>query len=385
MKIINNEVVNNKKILLRVDYNVDLDDKREIISDFRIRASLPTINFLIANNAQKIIIISHLGRPKGKDENLSLKPIAEHLSHLLKKEVVFIDDCIGDQVRQKIESNEDKKIFLLENLRFYEGEEKNDETFAKELAKLADVYVNDAFGVCHRLNASVAAITKFLPSYAGLLLEKEVNNLLRLKEKVERPFVVVLGGAKISTKLPVIKKFLEIADYILLGGGLANTVGEAWGFNVGKSLVEKEMLEEAKALGSSKAELILPGDFVVAFSFEDKKGMTREMGEIKNNEIIVDIGPVATKFFVNTIKNAKTILWNGPMGYWENKKFREGTEKVAKAIAQNKNFTVVGGGETLTVVEDLKLFDKYSFVSTGGGAMLEFLSEDSLASLKLLE
>jgi len=385
MKIINNEVVNNKRILLRVDYNVDLDDKGKIISDFRIRASLPTINFLLANNAKKIIIISHLGRPKGKDKNLSLKPIAEHLGRLLKKEVVFVDDCIGDQVRQSIESNEDKKIFLLENLRFYEGEEKNDEAFAKELAKLADVYVNDAFGVCHRLNASVAAITKFLPSYAGLLLEKEVNNLSRLKEKVERPFVVVLGGAKISTKLPVIKKFLEIADYILLGGGLANTVCEAWGFNVGKSLVEKEMLEEAKALGSSKAELILPGDFVVAFSFDAKKGMIREMGEVKNDEIIVDIGPVATKFFVNTIKNAKTILWNGPMGYWENKKFREGTEKVAKAIAQNKNFTVVGGGETLTVVEDLKLFDKYSFVSTGGGAMLEFLSEDNLASLKLLE
>jgi 3-phosphoglycerate kinase len=370
---------------LRVDYNVDLDDKGKIISDFRIRASLPTINFLLANNAKKIIIISHLGRPKGKDKNLSLKPIAEHLGRLLKKEVVFVDDCIGDQVRQSIESNEDKKIFLLENLRFYEGEEKNDEAFAKELAKLADVYVNDAFGVCHRLNASVAAITKFLPSYAGLLLEKEVNNLSRLKGKVERPFVVVLGGAKISTKLPVIKKFLEIADYILLGGGLANTVCEAWGFNVGKSLVEKEMLEEAKALGSSKAELILPGDFVVAFSFDAKKGMIREMGEVKNDEIIVDIGPVATKFFVNTIKKAKTILWNGPMGYWENKKFREGTEKVAKAIAQNKNFTVVGGGETLTVVEDLKLFDKYSFVSTGGGAMLEFLSEDNLSSLKLLE
>jgi len=385
MKVINKELVNNKKILLRVDYNVDLDNKGKIISDFRIRASLSTINFLMANNAKKIIIISHLGKPKGKDNNLSLKPIAEHLSSLLKKEVVFIDDCIGDKVRKTIELNENKKIFLLENLRFYEGEEKNDESFAKELAKLADVYVNDAFGVCHRLNASVAAITKFLPSYAGLLLEKETNNLLRLKAKVERPFVVVLGGAKISTKLPVLKNFLEIADCILLGGGLANTVCQAWGFSVGKSLVEKEMLKEAKELGSGKAELILPGDFVVAFSFNDKKGMIREIGEVKDNEIIVDIGPIATKFFVNTIKNAKTILWNGPMGYFENKEFKKGTEKIAKAIAQNKNFTVIGGGETLVIAEDLKLLDKYSFVSTGGGAMLSFLSDENLPSLELLE
>lgn len=383
MNIINSEVVSNKKILLRVDYNVDLDKEGKILSDFRIRQSLETIKFLL-KKSKKIIIISHLGRPEGKDKKLSLEPIAKHLEKILKHKIIFVDDCIGQRVKDTID-NSKETIFLLENLRFYKEEENNDESFAKKLAELADVYVNDAFGVSHRLNASVAAITKFLPSYIGFLMQKEIENLSKVKNNADHLFVIVLGGAKISTKLPLIKAFLDKADYILLGGGLANTIWKAWGFNVGKSLVEEKMIEEAKSLGSQKAELILPGDLVVASDFGAKESKVKEIGEIENKDIIVDIGPIAAKTFADIIKNAKTVLWNGPMGYWENKEFREGTKKIAKAIAQNKNFTVVGGGETLTVVEDLKLLDKYDFVSTGGGAMLDFLTSDDLPALKVLK
>jgi len=385
MKFITSLNPQNKKVLLRVDYNIDLDEKRRIVNDFRIRASLPTIKFLLDKNAKKIIIVSHLGRPKGRDKKLSLAPIAENLQKLLKQKVVFIDDCIGERVKNEIEKNEKDKIFVLENTRFYSEEEKNDKNFAKKLAELAEVYVNDAFGVSHRLNASVAAIVNFLPSYGGLLLQKEIINLSHLKEKAERPFTVILGGAKISDKLPTINKFLNIADYILIGGGLANTIWKAWGFNVGKSLVEKEKIVEAKMLGSKNAELILPGDFLVAPSFKAKKGVERQIGKIKNNEIIVDIGPIAIQTFCKLINAAKTILWNGPMGYWENKAFREGTKKIAEAIAKNKNFTVVGGGETLIAIEELKLSENYSFVSTGGGAMLEFLAGNNLPAIALLE
>jgi len=384
MKTINSQIVKNKQVLLRVDYNVDLDRSGKIISDFRLRASLPTINFLLKNKAKKIIIISHLGRPEGKNKKLSLLPITKHLEKLLNQKIIFIDDCVGKKVKEIIETSEEK-IFVLENLRFYKEEEKNDKNFAKQLAQLAEIYVNDAFGVCHRLNASVGAITDFLPSYGGLLLEKEVKNLQKLKKNIKHPFGVVLGGAKISTKLPIINEFLDIADYILLGGGLANTVWKAWGFEVGNSLIEKEKIAEAKKLGSRKAELILPGDFIVASSFKSSKGKLKEIENINKKDIIVDIGETSTKVFCQLIKSAKTILWNGPMGYWENKNFQTATIKIAKAIAQNKNFTVVGGGETLIVIEQLKLIDKYSFVSTGGGAMLEFLAKDNLPALKFLK
>jgi phosphoglycerate kinase len=384
MKRINSQIVKNKQVLLRVDYNVDLDKKGKIISDFRLRASLPTINFLLKNKAKKIIIISHLGRPEGKDKKLSLLPIAKHLEKLLNQKIIFIDDCVGKKVKEAIELSEEK-IFVLENLRFYKEEEENDKNFAKQLAQLAEIYINDAFGVCHRLNASVGAITNFLPSYSGLLLEKEVKNLQKLKKNIKHPFVVILGGAKISTKLPIINEFLDIADYILLGGGLANTIWKAWGFEVGKSLIEEEKIPEAKKLGSRKAELILPGDFIVASSFKSSKGKLKEIENINEKDIIVDIGETSAKVFCQLIKSAKTILWNGPMGYWENKNFQTATIKIAKAIAQNKNFTVVGGGETLIAIEQLKLIDKYSLVSTGGGAMLEFLAKDNLPALKFLE
>lgn len=384
MRFLTEAKVKNQKVLVRVDFNVDLDEKGKILSDFRIRAVLPTLNYLKQQGARKIILISHLGKPQGREEKYSLRPIAECLTKLLREKVIFLPDCKGKLIQETIENSSDT-FFLLENLRFYLEEEANDKKFAQELAKLADFYINDAFGVCHRKNASVVAITEFMRSYAGFLLEKEIKNLSRLLTNYQRPLVLILGGAKISTKLPLIKRFLEKGDFILIGGALANTILKAWDFKVGRSLVEKEMLEEAKNLGSQKAELILPGDFLVGEDFKTFQVKTRGLGEVKNKEIILDIGPIALKTYCQIIKEARTIIWNGPMGYFENPLFSKGTEEIARAISQSKAFKVVGGGETLIILEKLQLLEKMDFVSTGGGAMLEYLSGQKLVGLKALE
>lgn len=384
MRFLTEAKVKNQKVLVRVDFNVDLDEKGKILSDFRIRAVLPTLNYLKQQGARKIILISHLGKPQGREEKYSLRPIAECLTKLLREKVIFLPDCKGKLIQETIENSSDT-FFLLENLRFYLEEEANDKKFAQELAKLADFYINDAFGVCHRKNASVVAITEFIRSYAGFLLEKEIKNLSRLLTNYQRPLVLILGGAKISTKLPLIKRFLEKGDFILIGGALANTILKAWDFKVGRSLVEKEMLEEAKNLGSQKAELILPGDFLVGEDFKTFQVKTRGLGEVKNKEIILDIGPIALKTYCQIIKEARTIIWNGPMGYFENPLFSKGTEEIARAISQSKAFKVVGGGETLVILEKLHLLEKIDFVSTGGGAMLEYLSGQELIGLKALE
>jgi len=385
MQFIGETDVKNKKVLLRADFNVDLDENGKILSDFRIRAVLPTIDYLFQNGASRIIIISHLGKPKAGDEKLTLKPVGEKLQQLLGKPVVFLDDCRGEKIKKAIGEAANSSTILLENLRFYPEEENNDNNFAKELASLADIYVNDAFGVCHRLNASVAAVTKFLPSFAGLLLKKEIENLNKVMAGFERPLVLILGGAKISTKLPLIKKFLGMADYVILGGALASTVLKAWDFEVGESLVETRMLKEAGSLGSNRAELLMPGDFLVADSFEGKVFKKRIMGEVKENEIILDIGDDSIRTFNQIIKEAKTIVWNGPMGYFENPLFKNGTEEIAKSISQASAFSVVGGGETLIVLEKMNLMEKISFVSTGGGAMLQFLSGEEMPGLLALK
>jgi len=385
MQFIGETDVKNKKVLLRADFNVDLDENGKILSDFRIRAVLPTIDYLFQNGASRIIIISHLGKPKAGDEKLTLKPVGEKLQQLLGKPVVFLDDCRGEKIKKAIGEAANSSTILLENLRFYPEEENNDNNFAKELASLADIYVNDAFGVCHRLNASVAAVTKFLPSFAGLLLKKEIENLNKVMAGFERPLVLILGGAKISTKLPLIKKFLGMADYVILGGALASTVLKAWDFEVGESLVETRMLKEAGSLGSNRAELLMPGDFLVADSFEGKVFKKRIMGEVKENEIILDIGDDSIRTFNQIIKEAKTIVWNGAMGYFENPLFKNGTEEIAKSISQASAFSVVGGGETLIVLEKMNLMEKISFVSTGGGAMLQFLSGEEMPGLLALK
>jgi len=373
--------VKNKKVFVRVDFNLDLDKDGNILSDFRVRAVIPTIQFLLEAGADKIIIASHLGKPNGKEEKLSLKSIAGYLGGLLEKNILFLDDCIGEKTKQEINSSSTGSIILLENLRFYEGEEKNDEEFSRQLADLADVYVNDAFGVCHRSSASVVAITKFLPSYAGLLLEKEIENLKKVKNDFIKPLVLIFGGAKISTKLPLIKKFSEKADNILLGGGLANTVLKSRGGEIGKSLFEPELLLEAGGLSEN---IIMPTDFLVGNSLEDTQARIVDIGRVANNDLILDIGPNSLNNFINIIQSAKTIIWNGPLGYFENSIFAKGTDGIIKAMSESQAFSVVGGGETLLALEKTKAFDKMGFVSTGGGAMLSYLSDEEMPGLKFL-
>jgi len=382
MKSVELADVKNKNIFLRVDFNIDLDEKGNILSDFRIKAVIPTIQFLLSAGAAKIIIASHLGKPKGRDEKLSLKLIAEYLGKLLNQPVVFINDCIGERVKKEVADAPVGSIIILENLRFYEGEEKNDDGFAEQLAGLADVFVNDAFGVCHRENASVAAITRFLPSYAGLLLKKEIENLNKVKDNFEKPLVLILGGAKISTKLPLINNFLSKADKILLGGGLANTVLKSRGKEIGKSIFEPELLTEAQKLNAEN--IVMPRDFLIGNSLEDGQARVTLAENITINDWILDIGPNALEDFSSIIGQAKTIIWNGPVGYLENPVFSQGTNKIIEVIAKSQAFSVVGGGETLLALEKNKNFDKMRFVSTGGGAMLSYLSGEEMPGLKYL-
>jgi len=382
MKSVKSTDIKNKKVFLRVDFNVDLDEKGNILSDFRIKAVIPTIQFLLSADVGKIIIASHLGKPKGKDEKLSLKSIAEYLGKLLNQPVVFVDDCIGEKVKLEIEKSPLQSIIVLENLRFYEGEESNNIDFAKELANLADIFVNDAFGVCHRENASIVAITNFLPSYAGLLLEKEIENLDKFNNNFEKPLVLILGGAKISTKLPLINKFLDKADKILLGGGLVNTILKANGKEIGQSIFESELLKEAQKLNAEN--IIMPNDFLIGKSLDDNQARAVLAGNVNINDWILDIGPETLNNFVKIISNAKTIVWNGPVGYSENPVFRQGTNKIIEAIVSSQVFSVVGGGETLLALEQAKVLEKISFVSTGGGAMLSYLSGEEMPGLKYL-
>ena len=382
MKSVKSTDIKNKKVFLRVDFNVDLDEKGNILSDFRIKAVIPTIQFLLLAGVEKIIIASHLGKPKGRDEKLSLKSIAEYLGKLLDQPVVFVDDCIGEKVKLEIEKSPLQSIIVLENLRFYEGEESNNMDFAKELANLADIFVNDAFGVCHRENASIVAITNFLPSYAGLLLEKEIENLDKFNNNFEKPLVLILGGAKISTKLPLINKFLDKADKILLGGGLVNTILKANGKEIGQSIFESELLKEAQKLNAEN--IIMPNDFLIGKSLDDNQARAVLAENVNINDWILDIGPETLNNFVKIISNAKTIVWNGPVGYSENPVFRQGTNKIIEAIVNSQAFSAVGGGETLLALEQAKALEKISFVSTGGGAMLSYLSGEEMPGLKYL-
>jgi len=384
MKFVSEAEVKNKKVLLRVDFNVDLDESGKILSDFRMRAALPTINYLIENGASKIIVVSHLGEPQGRDVKLSLRSVAERLSQLLNKPVSFLADCIGEEIKKEIGQASDAAVLLLENLRFNPEEKNNDDKFAQELASLADIYVNDAFGVCHRNNASILAITKFLPSFGGLLLEKEINNLNKVMVGATKPLVLILGGAKVSTKLPLIKNFFGLADKILLGGVIANTFLKANNFAVGQSLVENEMISEAAQIGSAKTELVLPGDFLVGESTSAPKAIVRRLGAVRDKEWILDIGPASIMMYADIIQKAKTIIWNGPMGYYENPVFGESTKKVIEAIAGSSAFSIIGGGDTLTALEKSGLLEKISFVSTGGGAMLAYLAHEEMPGIKAL-
>lgn len=387
MKILQDADVRNKIVMLRVDFNVTVESGK-VTEDFRMRAVLPTIYYLLQNGARKVLCVSHLGRPNEKpNAEYSLAPVSKHLSNILSEDVEFVDDCIGEGARARIEES-GKRIFVLENLRFYKGEEENSDEFARALASGADIFVQDAFGVLHRAHASTVALPKILPSYAGLLLEKEVSVLASLLKDPNRPFTALMGGAKISTKIPVIQKFLEIADNVCLGGALANTALKAKGMAVGKSLVEERMVEITKNIEFTDTRLHLPVDVKVAKDKEAVDGIEiKGVGNVKDDELILDIGPDTETLFGKVIEKSHTILWNGPMGYIENEKFQEGTRRIAKDIAKASPhaFTVVGGGDTYLTLERLGIMDKVGFVSTGGGAMLDFLANGTLPGIEALK
>ncbi|MFA5392321.1 MAG: phosphoglycerate kinase [Candidatus Paceibacterota bacterium] len=391
-------IVRNKRVLVRVDFNVDLDEEGNVIDDFRIQKTLPIIKFLKEKGAEKIILISHLGQPEKNDfwtEKFTLKPIADYLEKTLKEEIQFCFLKDFKEIKEMIDKSEKGAIWLLENIRYYEGEEKNDRDFARAISQLGDLYINEAFSVSHRETATICAITEFLPSYPGFLFEEEIKHLDNIITNLKPPVVIILGGAKVEDKLPLIESFSLKADWILIGGVMANTILKAWNFEIGDSLYEEKMIEKAKILGSQKAELMLPGDFLVLAQNQQKKN--RELGQVEKGDNILDIGSVAAYTFGKIIKKAATIFWNGPMGKIEDKRFEDGTKAIIEAILENKTAKIViGGGDTLMafkvlkptyMVQNTRLRGQADdrFFSTGGGALLKYLIEKSLIGLKALK
>lgn len=382
--------VRDKRVLVRVDFNVPVDLKTgAITSDSRIRAALPTIKYLIEYGA-KIILCTHFGRPEGRVvEELRVKPIALRLSQLLKLPVVTTSDCIGPEVENAVRNLKRGDILLLENVRFHAEEETNDPSFAKALASLADIYVNDAFGAAHRAHASTVGVAKYIPAVAGLLMEKELEILEKILTLPERPFAALLGGAKVSDKIGLIQNILPKVDFLLIGGGMAAVFLRASGHEVGASLVETDKIDAALAIirkaDQSGVSVWLPKDVVVAKDI--KQGTvcrTVLVTEIPPDEYIVDIGPETVEAFSQQLKGCRTVFWNGPMGIYEVPEFARGTEAIAKILASIPATTVIGGGSTAEVVEDLGLADKMSHVSTGGGASLKFLEGKNLPGVEVL-
>ncbi len=388
MKYIDELDIQNKRVLLRVDFNVSLNPDHSIANDERIRQTIPTITYLSKNNNQ-LIIVSHLGRPEKRDPEFSLRKVAADLASLLpRNSVVLVDDFLTQ--KDIFLTQQASQILLLENIRFYPGEEENDPDFSHELALLADIYVNDAFSVSHRIAASIVGVTSFLPSYGGLLLKKEVSSLSRLTNNPEKPFVAILGGSKISTKIKLISKLTTLADCVILGGGLANTFLLAQEIRVGKSLCEETELDEAKRLlqiaRDNNTDILLPTDVIVADSETADTGNVVSIRSIPPEAIILDIGPDTQAHFESVILEAKTIVWNGPVGYFENPAFRRGTDFIYYAISQNTQaFSVIGGGETLAAISKKEYLEKISHISTGGGAMLEFIENGTLPGIEALE
>ncbi len=383
----------NKRILVRVDFNVPLDEKQNITDDIRIRASLPTINKII-NDGGKAILMSHMGRPKGERKpEFSLKPAAERLSELLGKNVLFTNDCIGDEVNQTVKSMNAGDVLLLENVRFYEGETKNDPELAKQLASLGDVYINDAFGSAHRAHASTEGVTKYITiCAAGYLMQKELDYLGSALAEPERPYCAVLGGAKISGKIDVLNNLIDKVDTLAVGGGMAFTFFKAQGREIGKSLLEEEKIEMAagilQKIEKSNTRLLLPVDIVVASEFKNESPATTvSVDNIPADQMGLDIGPETIKLFNNELLKSKTIVWNGPMGVFEMDNFAKGTFAVAKSLSDatlNGSVTVIGGGDSAAAINKAGLSDKVSHVSTGGGASLEFLEGKTLPGVAAL-
>lgn len=374
-----------KRVLVRVDFNVPIKDGK-VTDDTRIRRALPTIQYLLSEGAEPVLI-SHLGRPKGqRDPQYSMDPVAEHLQGLLGEPVLKLDTAVGPEVEDDLENWNGEGVALLENSRFYTGETENDPEFARHLANLVDIYVNDAFGAAHRAHATTVGVAEYLPSAAGLLLAEEVDYLDSVLKEPERPFVAILGGAKVSDKLGVIESLLGLADSLLIGGAMCFTFFKAQGFEVGNSLVEDDYLEEAKRLMDEAGDrLLLPVDVTIAEKMAEGAGSRSvEVNSIPEGWMGLDIGEKTVETFRERITGAKTIFWNGPMGVFEIDAFAKGTEGVAQAVAESQATSVVGGGDSVAAVTKLGLKDEMSFISTGGGASLEYVEGKELPGVTAL-
>jgi len=380
----------NKRILMRVDFNVPMDDEGKIIDDTKMTAALPTIDYVLEQGGS-LVLMSHLGRPNGKpDPEFSLQPVATHLSELLQRSVTMADDCIGPEVEKLAGSLKPGEVLMLENVRFHPEEEKNDPEFSGALARLGEIYVNDAFGSAHRAHASTAGVAAYLPAYAGLLLEKEVTMLKKVMNNPQSPRMAILGGAKIKDKLGLIRNLLKKMDILLVGGGIGSTFLCAKGVKVGKSICEKDLLREARELldlaAMSGKTILMPVDVVVAKEISAKAtAKVVDIDAIPEDVMILDIGPKTLKGFTMAINRAKTIIWNGPVGVYEYQQFASGTTGIARAIAASQAISVIGGGDSAAAINQLGLEDQITHISTGGGATLEFLEGMELPGVKSCE
>ncbi|MBL7156990.1 MAG: phosphoglycerate kinase [Candidatus Omnitrophica bacterium] len=388
-KTITDVDIKGKKVLMRVDFNVPLDDKQDITDDTRIRKALPTIKYAL-ETPSRVILMSHLGRPKGEVKpEMSLAPCAERLSKLLNKNVKMLKDCVGPEVESAVKNMKDGNIVLLENLRFHKAETKNDPEFAKALASLGDVFINDAFGTCHRLHASTEGVTKFLPSAMGFLVEKEVNYFDKVLHHPEKPVALILGGAKVSDKIAVIENMLSKIDFLLIGGAMAYTFLKSRLKGIGSSRLEEDKISVASDIftkaRAANVSIFLPEDHVIAKAITAKTRVRVVKEHIPEGWIGLDIGPKTTKKYENVLKEAKTIVWNGPVGYFELKPFSKGTTHIAKFISRLNATTVIGGGDTAAAINALGLTNRMSHISTGGGASLEYLEGKELPGIAALQ
>lgn len=380
----------NKRVLIRVDFNVPVKDGK-VTDATRIIAALPTINYILEQPGTSLVVMSHFGRPKGKkNPDFSMAPVGKKFEELLGRPVKVASDVIGPEVEEEVKSLKPGEVLLLENCRFYPEEEANDASFSKTLASYGDIYVNDAFGTAHRAHASTEGVSHYLPSYAGFLIEKEVKFMAPLLENPAKPFVAIIGGSKVSSKISVLESLLKTCDTIVIGGGMAYTFLKVQGHKIGKSLVEDDYLDTAKsflaAVEKKGVHVILPVDHICAEQFaEDAKPILVDCVDIPDNLMGMDIGPKTTALIVDALKDAKSVVWNGPMGVFEFSNFAKGTEAVAKALASSNATSVVGGGDSVAAVNKFGLADKISHVSTGGGASLEFLEGKELPGIKALE